>query len=190
MTNSCYWFFFLSEWILHCHNTFCVKGRTVHPPSQPCPRPNTTASTPMRFRHAIDYIIILYFTNETKPTSQPRLHPLYNRAPVHVNTCGRRCQWIWTQGCPVTIMITATEKVGAVVTAQLMEERLEFCLVVPATYPSKPRSNQLECVLKVSTELKLPWDTIWLPRFSGTFIIFFSLTLLAQNSDRTKFLQT
>ena len=57
-------------------------------------------------------------------------------------------------------MITATENVGAVVTAQLMEERLEFCLVVPATYPSKPRSNQLECVLKVSTELKLPWDTI------------------------------
>ena len=60
----------------------------------------------------------------------------------------------------MTIMITATEKVGAVATAQFMEERLEFCLVVPATYPNKPRSNQLECVLKVSTELKLPWDTI------------------------------
>ena len=65
------------------------------------------------------------------------------------------------------------------------------CTVVPATCPSKPRSNELECVLNVTTELKLPQDTIWLPRFLGTFIIFlFSLTLLAQNSDRTKFSQT
>ena len=60
-------------------------------------------------------------------------------------------------------------------TAYGSTSRVLPCTVVPATCPSKPRSNEVESVLNVSTELKLPLDTILLPRFLGTFIIFLFL---------------